>query len=235
MRKNIKSGIYCIENLTTNKKYIGQSKNIDDRWCKHKNELNNGVHDNDYLQKAWNKYGENDFSFYILELCAYEELDNKEIYYIDLYDTLNRNHGYNLKSGGQNGGSTLSDYSRQKLKDAIKESYNDELIEKRRNDALKQWSNLDVKAKIIGENNCMYGKHHTEEAKNKISEKAKGRISSQRNTNKIICVELNKVFDCAADAAKEFLVQSGSILQVCYGKRKTCGGYHWNFYLENNI
>ena len=51
MRKDIISGIYCIENLTTNKKYIGQSRNINDRWYRHRKELNDGIHDNDYLQK----------------------------------------------------------------------------------------------------------------------------------------------------------------------------------------
>ena len=40
MQNNIISGIYCIENKVNNKKYIGQSKNINDRWYKHKNELN---------------------------------------------------------------------------------------------------------------------------------------------------------------------------------------------------
>ena len=50
MRKNKICGIYCIENINTNKKYIGQSVNINDRWSKHKNELRQNSHDNDYLQ-----------------------------------------------------------------------------------------------------------------------------------------------------------------------------------------
>lgn len=60
------SGIYCIENLSNSKKYIGQSVNISDRWKKHISELNRGSHHNDYLQKAWNKYGKNEFKFYVL-------------------------------------------------------------------------------------------------------------------------------------------------------------------------
>lgn len=58
----IKSGIYCIENIRNGKKYIGQSINVYYRWKKHKSELNNNTHDNDYLQKAWNKYGSDIFS-----------------------------------------------------------------------------------------------------------------------------------------------------------------------------
>ena len=66
MQKNINSGIYCIENLTNQKKYIGQSVSVYNRWSKHKSELNRGTHDNDYLQNSWNKYGESKFKFYVL-------------------------------------------------------------------------------------------------------------------------------------------------------------------------
>ena len=90
-------GIYCIENIDTNKKYIGQSVNIEGRWSKHKTALRQNSHDNDYLQKAWNKYGENQFKFYILEKCEESELNEKEIYYINYYNTLDDHFGYNLK------------------------------------------------------------------------------------------------------------------------------------------
>ena len=59
------SGIYCIKNVDTGKKYIGQSKNIYKRWIDHRWALNNKMHDNDYLQKAWDKYGETHFVFSI--------------------------------------------------------------------------------------------------------------------------------------------------------------------------
>lgn len=237
MRKNIMSGIYCIENSITNKKYIGQSINIDDRWSKHKSELSHDMHDNEYLQNAWNKYGEGNFKFYVLECCNKAELDEKENYYINLHNTLNRNYGYNLKSGGQNGGSQVSGYIRQKQSRALKKAYqdNEDLKTKRKNDALKQWSDPEIKEKITGSNNGMYGKHHTEEAKRKMGEKRIGRPSPQRNTTPVFCIELDRKFDDAVTAAKELSIWSGGILCVCRGERKTCGGYHWKFLLENNI
>ena len=240
MRKDIISGIYCIENLTTNKKYIGQSRNINDRWYRHRKDLNDGIHDNDYLQKAWDKYGEKDFKFYILECCDDNSLDEKEIYYINLHNTLDRSHGYNLKSGGQNGGSQVSIYVRKKQSEALKQAYkdNDDLKNKRKNDALQQWSNPEIKEKILGENNGMYGKTHTEEARRKMSEAQKGKISPHRNTTPVFCIELNRCFEDAITACNELGIRassSGSLLATCRGERKTCGGYHWKFLLENNI
>lgn len=240
MRRNIKAGIYCIENITNNKKYIGQSQNIEDRWCKHKNDLRHGQHNNDHLQNAWNKYGEENFRFFVVEYCEVTELDDKENYYINFYKTLNRDQGYNLKSGGQNKGIKVSDYVRKKQSLAQKQVYqnNDNLIEKRKVDALNQWAKPEIKQKIMGENNGMYGKHHTEESRKKISEKKKGSMSQFRNTTPVFCIELNQSFKDAITACIELNINksnTGSLLAVCRGKRKTCGGYHWKFLLENNI
>jgi group I intron endonuclease len=71
-------GIYCIENIVNNKKYIGRSVNIYGRWAYHKSALNKNIHMNNYLQHSWNKYGSENFKFYILEECSIEELAEKE-------------------------------------------------------------------------------------------------------------------------------------------------------------
>lgn len=235
MRKNIQSGIYCIENIINNKKYIGQSVDVESRWSKHQSSLNKGNHDNRYLQNSWNKYGKHNFKFYILEYCLDNELDIKEIYYIDHYNTMNRDYGYNLRSGGQSTHYVCEEV-KQKISDSNKKVYQTtNLKEVRSIDALNQWANPEIKKKIMGENNGMYGKHHTEDTRKKMSEKAKGRRSPIRNTTPIICIELNQIFADACTAAQEFSCQSGSILQVCRGKRKTCAGYHWQFITENNI
>ena len=234
MRKNIQSGIYCIENIINNKKYIGQSVDVDGRWSKHQSSLNKGDHDNDYLQKSWNKYGKENFKFYILEYCKKDELDEKENYYIDLYNTLNRDCGYNLKSGGQ-ATNQLSEEIRNKISESNKKAYeNSDLRKIRSIDALNQWADPEIRAKITGENNGMYGKHHSEEAKNKISKYRSGK-PVHKNTTPVLCVELNKIFENAVIAAKEMSTYSGNLLKVCQGKRETCAGYHWQFITENNI
>lgn len=228
MGRIIKSGIYCIENTLNNKKYIGQSVNIYDRWYKHKHSLEQGVHDNDFLQKSWNKHGKECFRFYILEECDKDSLDEREKYYIELYNTLDENYGYNLKKGGQDG--VISIYGKIKQRESLKKAYqNPDLIELRKQDALKQWSNPEIIAKHMGKNNGMYGRTHTVEAREKIAQAQKGRKSPKRINIPVYCVELNRVFESAAEAKKELNINS-PILEVCYGNRKTAGGYHWEFY-----
>ena len=91
-------GIYMIKNNINNKVYIGQSSDIKKRWKKHIEDLNNKNHHNYHLQSAWDKYGSSNFEFIILEICDKSELDKKEEFYIEKYNSLK--NGYNLDSGG---------------------------------------------------------------------------------------------------------------------------------------
>lgn len=47
-----KSGIYCLINLSNNKRYIGSSKNIYSRLLKHRSLLRNNKHENSKLQNS---------------------------------------------------------------------------------------------------------------------------------------------------------------------------------------
>ena len=92
-------GIYMITNKINNKKYIGQSIRIETRWREHRNSyLRNDK--NTHLYNAMKKYGLENFDFIILEECKKEELNNREKYWIDFYQTTDRNKGYNATSGG---------------------------------------------------------------------------------------------------------------------------------------
>ena len=107
-------GIYKIENKVNSKVYIGQSVNIENRWKGHKSKLRNNKHQNDYLQKSWNKYGEENFDFSVLCECEKDKLDEKEIYYINQYKSTDDKYGYNLREGGESG--TMTETTIKKLR-----------------------------------------------------------------------------------------------------------------------
>ena len=93
------SGIYKITNLLDGKVYIGQSKNIKERWSKHK-QCARGSDKNTRLYQAMRKDGLENFSFEIVELCPVEQLNEKEWYYICQFNSLNEEYGYNMSTRG---------------------------------------------------------------------------------------------------------------------------------------
>ena len=104
-------GIYCICNTANNKKYIGQSVNVEERLRRHKYELLNNKHFNKHLQRAWNKHGEENFTFEQVLACDMEHLDMYERLYIIQLRTFDRRFGYNIEHGG-NTNKTVSQATR---------------------------------------------------------------------------------------------------------------------------
>lgn len=104
--------IYKIENIVNHKKYIGLTNNIQRRRSRHFTDLKCNRHDNSFLQKEYNIYGLENFSFEVIYNgdCTYEEISDKEKYYIKEYDSYY--NGYNQNEGGNfgpsNGGSHLT-------------------------------------------------------------------------------------------------------------------------------
>ena len=68
----LKGGIYKITNTVNGKIYIGSAVDLSRRKRDHFWSLRKGTHCNAYLQKSFNKYGENNFSFEVLSTCLPE-------------------------------------------------------------------------------------------------------------------------------------------------------------------
>ena len=117
------SGIYIIRNIENNKCYIGQSLVVKDRIRRHKYELRHNKHSNQYLQAAWNKYGEKAFQFSIyccvLSLTKKIILNNLNIFEKEIIRECDSfTNGYNLTSGGEN--YEVSEKTRQKSSESHK-------------------------------------------------------------------------------------------------------------------
>lgn len=79
-----KPGIYQIVNTINGDRYIGSSVNIWVRWKYHTSTLRNNIHHNKYMQRAWNKYGENAFILKPLLICNKNKLSKYEQSCLDI-------------------------------------------------------------------------------------------------------------------------------------------------------
>lgn len=109
-------GVYIITNLVNGKRYIGSSRNLKERLIRHKWELDKGIHVNDYLQNAWNKYGEDSFEYGILCLCDNDKQFEQEQYYIDSI-----NPEYNIQKNVLSG--IKSEETKAKISIEVKNKY----------------------------------------------------------------------------------------------------------------
>ena len=105
MRSKVSIGIYQIRNENNCKVYIGQAVDIVGRWCVHRCQLAKGIHHSPHLQRAWIKYGEDAFSFSILEEVnilgmqkeqANKLLTSRDQWWMDNKKAANTSHGYNI-------------------------------------------------------------------------------------------------------------------------------------------
>lgn len=115
------SGIYQIKNLVNNKIYIGSAANVKNRWKTHKSELNHNKHHSPYLQRAWDKYGIENFEFSILEVVLdINDLIIREQYWMDITECYDSKVGYNLsKIAGSRLGVKASDETIEKLRETL--------------------------------------------------------------------------------------------------------------------
>lgn len=120
----LKSGVYIILNKINGKFYVGSSKKIKQRLSAHKVCLRRNNHHNQYLQKSWNKYGEDNFIFEIVEYCDLDSYLQREQHWIDFHNTTNEEIGYNIcPKAATCAGRKLSKTHKQNISNAHKSKY----------------------------------------------------------------------------------------------------------------
>ena len=110
------SGVYWIKNLVNHHVYIGSSKNVKERWRKHIKLLEKNKHHSIHLQRAWNKYEEDNFVFEILEKVENKKnLIEREQIYLDIFKP-----EYNIYIiAGSASGTKLSSERKEKIKQQV--------------------------------------------------------------------------------------------------------------------
>ena len=145
--------IYSITNEINGKTYIGKTNDLVRRWKEHYYGKGNTA----ILNNAFKKYGLNHFVFEIVVQIPFDNVDemNKvlsqlEIYYIGLYESFGK--GYNATAGGD--GICFYKHS-EKTKERLRQ------LQK------EKWLNPELRAKMA---TAALGYHHTDDAKNRITE-----------------------------------------------------------------
>jgi len=238
-----KSGIYMCTCKTTGKAYMGLSNDVKLRKTQHLSELRYNYHYNKYLQHAFNKYGENDFTWTILEYCDESILSGREIYWINYYNMFA--DGYNANMCGiHNRGYERTPEYREALSKILKESWaNDINRHKNLSKRMRGKSNPmygktgklnpAYGADRSGANCGMYGKKHTEHAKELNRQKHLG--FNNKMSKAVLCIETNELFASQLEASRAKNCDNTTINKCCKGVKKTCGGYHWRYATEEEI
>lgn len=171
----MKSGVYKITNIINNKCYIGSAKDIPYRWRKHKQFLRRKIHHSVALQRAWNKYKIDKFQFDVLEYVEdITELIQREQHYFDVLSP-----EYNTCKVAGKGGrlgikNTKKEIERKRLAWTGKNNPNFGGFTEKHKENLK--IAIAECGGHKGENNPRYGCRLSDETKQKIAEKLKGRI-----------------------------------------------------------
>ena len=216
MKAIMSCGVYAIINVLTEIMYVGSSVEIENRWYGsqgHFTLLLKGDHDNSYLQAAFNKYGEEAFTFEILELTSKNKKKRleREQYWMNLVGFENLYNISPIAGGGYTG--PFSEEVLEKISEKAKNFYQTEKGKEKRkrlsefmkgkqngkgckhphSEETKRriketWRDPELRARESernkGENNPMFGKHHSEVARKKQSGKNKGHIAWNKGLTK---------------------------------------------------
>ncbi len=199
--KNHISGIYIITCLINGKVYVGRSVSVLSRLGGHKSKLKENKHANIYLQRAWNKYGEEKFSFELLEEWDIEFLPSMETWWINILNSTNRDSGYNLALPNHKKVGLASEETKKKMS---------------KNSLRKPWT-VEQRAKFlksrIGKSTRNKGtKHpwtHETNIKNKLLKKLK--YGNNPKAKKVINIKTKEIFSSCSEIADLMNLNYGTL------------------------
>lgn len=199
------------------KRYIGITKQKPEyRWGHN----GNGYYQHKMLTNAIRKYGwENIKHNIIFEGLTKKEAEDKEIELIAFYKSNQRKYGYNIANGGTEEGKHSKE-TRAKMSMKAKGRKVSQETREKRSQSLKGIPKTEDWKKKIGLGN-----------KGKIISDKQKKLFSDIRSKAVFCVELNKSFKNAKEAAIYLGHQNRgtNIQNAVNNKNKTAYGYHWEY------
>lgn len=172
------AGIYKIHNKCTNKCYVGSTKNFESRWKQHLSNLQNQKHSSIKLQRSYNKHGIDAFEFEVIEELPYERtiIIQREDYWISQLNS--KQNGYNIADASF--GDQLTHHPNRL-----------DIISRIKATSIRNMQSMTTEQRKLkfgrhGPDNGMYGRKHTDAAKERISqantgnEYSKGKLRSDQ-------------------------------------------------------
>lgn len=145
--KNL-AGIYMIKNLVNNKVYIGKSINIYARIWEHIHRLNKGISDSPHLQNSWTKYSSENFEYSVLEvLDDVVEIAKRELFWMTVLNTLDKNYGYNLRSDSDSQ-MIVHESTRKKISSRLKKEWSEGIRKEHGQKLSANWKTTPNRRKI---------------------------------------------------------------------------------------
>ena len=206
---NTISGIYNIVNTKNGKFYVGSAMDINQRWNRHKNALKKNKHENLHLQRAYNKYGED--AFYCETIEETTDLLLREQHYLDTLKPYDINIGYNIGKQSSGGDNLTNHPHRTEIIEKMTVALNEKISKMSEEERKEKWgrdgeTNPNWKGGMTfcecgnrinsntlqcmecidrsGENNSFYGKRHSDETKELLSQKHMGKKLSSETKEK---------------------------------------------------
>ena len=178
MYNNTKCGIYKITNIVNGKFYIGSSVELRKRLAQHKSDLRGNVHHSPRLQNSFNKYGEENFTFEVIETldCDSRKLREVEQRYLDELKPYDRNVGFNINRFA-NGGGLFGEENPMVGNGHLITGTKNGFYGKRHSEQTKEI----LRMKNGGFSSPWFGRKHKEETKEKIRKALTGRSFSNEH------------------------------------------------------
>lgn len=140
--------IYCIHNTVSGKVYIGKTKCIYKRCHQYLSDVrnkNNSNRMNEYLYNSMIKYGVDAFEMFPLEFVDESIISERELWWMNHFNSLNRHKGYNLRSDSSTGMHT-HDETKRKISQRLKREWKQGLRNGHSDKLKENWKSRDRSA-----------------------------------------------------------------------------------------